>query len=67
VEAFVRAAAIKLHNGVRINAVSPSVVEDTPQYFPYFPGFMPVAMVRVRYTYLRSVLGAGTGQVIKVH
>lgn len=30
VEAFVRAAAIELENGVRINAVSPTVIEDSP-------------------------------------
>ncbi|MBN9381015.1 MAG: hypothetical protein J0H74_09625 [Chitinophagaceae bacterium] len=67
VEAFVRAAAIELENGVRINAVSPNVVEAAPMYFPYFPGHLPVTMERVVYGYLKSVLGAGTGQVIKVH
>jgi hypothetical protein len=33
VEGFVRAAAIELENGIRINAVSPTVIEDSPQYF----------------------------------
>jgi NAD(P)-dependent dehydrogenase (short-subunit alcohol dehydrogenase family) len=66
IEAFVRAAAIELGNGVRINAVSPTVVEDSPEYFSYFPGHMPVTMKQVVYGYLKSVLGAGTGQVIKV-
>ncbi|HEY6902008.1 MAG TPA: short chain dehydrogenase, partial [Puia sp.] len=47
VEAFVRAAAVELEDGVRVNAVSPGVVEATPKYFPFFPGFMPVAMERV--------------------
>lgn len=67
VEAFVRAAAIELDNGVRINAVSPNVVEDAPKYFPFFPGHLPVTMQRVTYGYLKSVLGPGTGQVIRVH
>ena len=66
IEAFVRAAAIELENGVRINAVSPTVVEDSPEYFPYFPGHIPVTMKQVEYGYHKSVLGAGTGQVIKV-
>lgn len=65
-ESFVRAAAIELGDGVRINAVSPTVVEDSPGYFPYFPGHMPVSMKRVEYAYLKSILGAGTGKVITV-
>lgn len=36
VEGFVRAAAIELENGIRINAVSPTVIENSPQYFPSF-------------------------------
>jgi len=63
-EAFVRAAAIELANGVRINAVSPTVVEDSPAYFPYFPGHIPASMKSVEYAYIKSVLGAGTGKVI---
>lgn len=67
VEAFVRAAAIELPNGLRINAVSPTVVEDAPDYFPFFPGHVPVTMDRVVAAYQKSVLGAGTGQVIEVN
>lgn len=67
IEAFVRAAAIELGNGVRINAVSPTVVEESPGYFPYFPGHIPVTMKQVVNGYIKSVLGAGTGQVIKIH
>ena len=66
VEAFARAAAIELEQGVRINAVSPGVVEDSPGYFPFFPGDIPVTMDRVVQAYVKSVLGANTGQVIKV-
>lgn len=66
-EAFVRAAAIELENGVRINAVSPGVVEDSPGFFPYFPGHKPVPMDAVTRAYIKSVLGANTGQVIKVY
>ncbi|MFT3823783.1 MAG: short chain dehydrogenase [Chitinophagaceae bacterium] len=66
IEAFVRAAAIELENGVRINAISPTVVEDSPGYFPYFPGHIPVSMKQVEYGYLKSILGADTGKVIKV-
>jgi NAD(P)-dependent dehydrogenase (short-subunit alcohol dehydrogenase family) len=64
--AFVMAAAIELENGVRINSISPGVVEDSPGYFPYFPGHAPVTMERVTQAYIKSVLGAQTGQVFKV-
>ena len=65
VEAFVRAAAIELKNGVRINAVSPTVIENSPQYFPYFPGDIPVTMRQLEFGFRKSVFGANTGQVIK--
>lgn len=65
IEAFVRAAAIELENGVRINAVSPTVIEDSPQYFPYFHGDIPVTMKQLEYGFRKSVFGANTGQVIK--
>jgi len=66
VEAFVRAAAIELENGIRINAVSPTVIEHSPQYFPYFPGEVPTKMENLEYGFRKSVFGAGTGQVIEV-
>ena len=65
VEAFVRAAAIELENGIRINAVSPTVIENSPQYFPFFPGDIPVTMQQLEYGFRKSVFGANTGQVIK--
>lgn len=64
IDAFVRAAAIELENGVRINAVSPTVLEDSPGYFPFFPGHIPVSIKKVIASYHKSVLGFGTGQVI---
>ena len=65
VEGFVRAAAIELQNGIRINAVSPTVIEASPQYFPFFPGEFPVTMKQLEYGFRKSVFGANTGQVIK--
>jgi NAD(P)-dependent dehydrogenase (short-subunit alcohol dehydrogenase family) len=66
IEAFVRAAAIELEAGVRINVVNPSLVEDSPQFLPYYPGYTPVSMDQVVNAYEKSVLGARTGQVFKV-
>src|SRR6201995_1821547 len=34
VDGFIRSAAIELDNGVRINSVAPTVVEESPGYFP---------------------------------
>jgi NAD(P)-dependent dehydrogenase (short-subunit alcohol dehydrogenase family) len=65
VEGFVRAAAIELENGIRINAVSPTVIENSPQYFPYFPGDIPVTMQQLEYGFRKSVFGANTGHIIK--
>ena len=65
VEGFVRAAAIELENGIRINAVSPTVIENSPQYFPYFPGEIPTTMKQLEYGFRKSVFGANTGQIIR--
>jgi len=65
VDGFVRAAAIELEKGIRINAVSPTVIENSPQYFPFFPGEIPVTMKQLEYGFRKSIFGANTGQVIK--
>jgi hypothetical protein len=65
IEAFVRAAAIELENGVRINALSLTVIEDSPHYFPFFHGDIPVTMKQLEYGFRKSVFGANTGQIIK--
>jgi len=67
IHSFVLAAAFELENNVRINAVSPGVVEDAPHYFPHFPGHIPVAMDRVVAGYLKSVEGFLTGKIIKIY
>lgn len=67
INSFVVAAATELNNNVRINAVSPGVVEDSPAYFPFFPGHIPVSMSRVVNGYIKSIFGQLTGQVIKVY
>ena len=67
-EAFVRAAAIELPRGLRINLVSPTVfIESMPAYGPYFRGFDAVPVARAALAFSRSVEGAQTGQVLRVH
>ncbi|MNI88393.1 short chain dehydrogenase [compost metagenome] len=68
INSFVIGAAVEMENGVRINAVSPGVVENSRDYYgQYFPGHVPVAMDRVVAGYVKSVEGAITGQVIKIY
>ena len=66
IEAFVRAAAIELDKNIRINAISPNVIENSPHYFPYFPGEIPTTMKDLEYGFRISLFGAGTGQVIRL-
>lgn len=66
-EGFVRGAAIELPHGIRINLVSPTVLEESlGAYAPYFPGFEPVTAHRAALAYCRSVEGAQTGKVYRV-
>ena len=66
-EGFVRGAAIELPRGLRINLVSPTVLEDSlGAYGPYFRGFEAVSAERAALAFCRSVEGAQTGRVYKV-
>ncbi|NBC66217.1 MAG: hypothetical protein GVY07_11265 [Bacteroidetes bacterium] len=58
---------MELKNGIRINAVSPGVVEDSPEFFDAFPGHKPVPMEDVVRAYRKSVLGQINGEVVKVY
>jgi len=67
VESFVRAAAIELPRGLRINAVSPTILEESMElYGHYFGGYEPVSAQRTALAYARSIAGPQTGQVYKV-
>lgn len=67
IEGFVRAAALELQRGQRINAVSPNVlIESWQGYASYFPGFEPVPAARAALAYRRSVDGVDNGRVLKV-
>jgi NAD(P)-dependent dehydrogenase (short-subunit alcohol dehydrogenase family) len=67
IEAFVRAAAIELPRGMRINGISPSVLSEAlGDYAPYFRGFEAVPAARAALAYSRSVEGAETGKIYRV-
>lgn len=65
--AFVRSAAIEMPRGIRINAVSPGLLEESAQkYDGFFPGHEPVSSARVGLAFAKSVEGGLNGQVIIV-
>ncbi|RUR20364.1 short chain dehydrogenase [Legionella sp. km535] len=64
IDGFVTAAAIEMPRGIRINAVSPTVVtEALDVYGPYFRGFEPVPVQRVAHAFSKSVEGLQTGKI----
>lgn len=66
-EGFVRGAAIELPRGIRINLVSPTVLEESMgAYGDFFRGFEPVSAKRAALAYVKSVEGAQTGRVYRV-
>ena len=66
-DSFVRAAAIELPRGMRVNSVSPTVlVEAMGSYAPYFRGYKPGAGADVGLAYAKSVEGLQTGQTFHV-
>ena len=64
---FVIGAAIEMPRGIRINVVSPGLLEVSEErYGAYFPGHERVSSERVGRAYSKSVDGALTGQIIIV-
>lgn len=66
-ESWVRAAATEMPAGLRLNVVSPSLVEGTPAAAcAAFPGFELVSGRRVALAYERCLLSGINGQVLRV-
>ncbi|MEO9528177.1 short chain dehydrogenase [Roseibium sp.] len=64
---FVKAAAIDMPRGLRINVVSPGLLEVSAQrYGAIFPGHDPVSSRRVGLAYAKCIEGAATGQMLPV-
>jgi NAD(P)-dependent dehydrogenase (short-subunit alcohol dehydrogenase family) len=65
---FVLSAAIELPRGLRINVVSPTVVEDSADaYRDSFPDLKPVSMQSLVTDYVRCVEGPGTGEIVRAY
>ncbi len=68
IHSFVKAVALETQNDFRLNVVSSGVVEDAyEKYKEYFPGHNPIPMNKVVNGYLRSVLGKGNGEIIRIY
>lgn len=64
---FVVGAAIEMPRGLRINVVSPGLLEvSVERYGRFFHGHEPVSSERVGLAYAKSVEGPNTGKVIVV-
>ncbi len=67
IDSFVLGASVDMPRGIRINAVSPGLLDvSVERYEGFFSGFEPVSSERVGLAYLKSVEGANTGQVLVV-
>ena len=67
VNSFAAAAALELARGLRVNVVSPTVVEDSADnYEETFPGYQPVSMKSVVAAYVRCLENPITGRIIRV-
>lgn len=67
IHSFVKAVALELENGIRINAVSSDLVEDAyEKYKDYFPGNTPVPMHKIVDGYVKSIEGKITGRILRI-
>lgn len=68
IHSFVKAACLELKNSLRINVVSSGLVEDAVDHYEaYFPGHNPIPMKKVINGFVKSVEGAGTGEIIRMY
>lgn len=68
VKAFVKSSAIEMPHGIRINSVSPNVVEESwGKLHTFFEGFEAVPAKRVALAYKKSVYGLQTGMNYEVY
>ena len=68
IHSFVKAVALELEDGIRINAVSLGVVQDAYyKYKDYFPGHNPIPTSKVINAYVRSIIGKMNGEIIRIY
>ena len=68
IHSFVKAVALELSGGFRVNVVASGLVEDAvDKYEAYFPGHNPIPMWKVVNGYVKSVEGKATGEIIRMY
>jgi NAD(P)-dependent dehydrogenase (short-subunit alcohol dehydrogenase family) len=67
IDGFVKAVAVELPRGIRINGISPTVLTESTEYHPSFPGFIPVDAAEVAQAYVRAICNPMTGRIINLH
>lgn len=68
IHSFVKAVALEIENGIRVNAVSLGLVQDAyEKYKDYFQGNIPVSMKTVVKAYEKSILGTANGEIIRFY
>lgn len=68
IHSFVKAVSLELKNNIRINVVSSGLVEDAIEHYEaYFPGHNPIPMKKVVNGFVKSVEGAGSGEIIRMY
>jgi NAD(P)-dependent dehydrogenase (short-subunit alcohol dehydrogenase family) len=62
---FVRGASIEMPRGIRINVVSPGLLEESAtKYDGFFPGHMPVSSARVGLAYTKCIEVRSTARLL---
>ncbi|MFS0911005.1 short chain dehydrogenase [Microbacterium sp. 179-I 3D2 NHS] len=65
-ESFTITAAAEAPRGIRLNAVSPDVLANSPRYHAAFPGHRPVTDEEIGAAYVRAVEGIVSGRILRV-
>lgn len=68
IHSFVKSVTLEMENGIRVNVVSPGLVENAvDKYGDYFPGHSPITMDKMLKGYIRSVEGKVNGEIIRIY
>lgn len=68
IQAFVKSAAYELKRDLRINNVSPNVIEEALEdYGDFFKGYQAVPAKKAAKAYLKSVEGIHSGQTYRIY
>ncbi|WP_394391302.1 short chain dehydrogenase [Shewanella woodyi] len=66
IEFFAKSAGLEAPRGIRINVVSPTMLEESvPVYGDFFPGFLTIPGKEVAQSYKRSIMGLENGHTFK--